>query len=101
MSKQTLTLLGFASKAGKLSFGMSAVLESIKKKKPKLILCCSDVSEKTRKEITYYGNKYNLPLKVLDEDMQTVSSAIGRNCGVLSVNDEGFAKSISSQEETK
>ena len=100
MSAKVLTLLGFASKAGKLSFGMNDSIASAKRGKAKLFVVSNDLSPKSLKEMTFYKTKYNLPLKVLDEDMQTVSSAVGRKCGIIAVLDAGFAKSISSQEET-
>lgn len=101
MSQKTLTLLGFASKAGKLSFGMSAATLSVKAKKAKLIVSAADVSAKSQKEVNYLANKYNLPVLFLSEDMTTLSSAVGKACGIISVNDRNFAQSISSQEETK
>lgn len=100
MSEKIMTLLGFASKAGKLSFGMSAAVDAVKAKKARLLIVSSDVSPKSLKEINFYGEKYDLPVKVLGEDMQRLSLAVGRKCGILSVNDEGFASSVSSQEET-
>ena len=46
-NSKALTLLGFASKAGKLSFGADAALKSLKEKKAKLIVAACDVSEKS------------------------------------------------------
>ncbi len=100
MSAKQLTLLGFAAKAGKLSFGFKEAVSSAEKGRAKLIIACRDVSEKSRKETAFFSNKYNIPHIVFEEDMQTVSSAVGRKCGVLSVNDRNFAQSILSQEET-
>ncbi len=96
MNSKTLTLLGFASKAGKLGFGMDAAVGSLKGKKAHLIVVADDVSEKSRKEITYYAAE-RVPIIVLDCDMQTLSKAVGRKCGIISVNDKGFALSICKQ----
>ena len=101
MSQKTLTLLGFAAKAGKLSFGSRAALAAAQSGKARLIIVSGSVSPKSQKEITFFADKYNLPVRVLSEDMQTVSSAVGKACGVLSVNDRNFADSIFLQEETK
>lgn len=100
MSQKILTLLGFASKAGRLSFGMNAAVSAINSRKAKLIVCAADVSKKSQKEITYFADKHNLPVKVISEDKSVLSSAVGKSCGMLSVNDQGFAQSILSQEET-
>lgn len=99
MSQKTLTLLGFASKAGKLSFGMSAAETAIKSGKAKLIISAGDISAKSQKEITYTANKYDIPVRVIGENIETLSSAVGRRCGIIAVNDLNFAQSISSQEE--
>ena len=94
MTDKTLTLLGFASKAGKLSYGMDMMLEAVKTKKAKLVLAAADLSAKTLKEIDFYTNKHKAECINLDCDMGTLSHAIGRKCGVISVNDNGFAEAI-------
>lgn len=100
MKEKTLTLLGFASKSGKLSFGAAAANTALKTKKAKLIVISADVSEKSKKEAVFYADKYNIPHITLDVDMQNLSAAVGNKCGVLSVNDIQFANSIL-REETK
>lgn len=95
MKNKILTLLGFAAKAGKLSFGFEATLWSVKTKKAKLVLVASDVSQKSRKEAEYFAGKYNVRITTLNGiDMKTVSDAVGRKCGIISVNDQGFTDAI-------
>ena len=95
MNSKILTLLGFCSKAGKMSYGMDASVESIKKGKASLIIAASDVSPKSLKETTFNAEKEKVKVTVLgDTDMQTLSHAIGRKCGILSVNDKGFAEAV-------
>ena len=90
-----LTLLGFASKAGKLSFGMDAACTALKKKQACLVVTAQDVSEKSRKEITFWARKSDIPVLTLDKcDMETLSHAVGRKGGIISVNDSGFAKAL-------
>ncbi len=91
MNDKVLTLLGFASKAGKLSYGFDAVRTSISQKKSKLVLYANDISPKSQKEILFYANKFNTQAVVLNDcNMATVSHAIGRKCGIVSVNDQSF-----------
>ncbi len=91
MNDKVLTLLGFASKAGKLSYGFDAVRTSISQKNSKLVLTASDISPKSQKEIVFYCNKFKIQEIVLnDYDMATISHAIGRKCGIVSVNDQSF-----------
>ena len=90
-----LTLLGFASKAVKLQFGMDASQNSLKKKQAKLIITAADVSEKSKKEILFYATGKNVPVITLpDCDMETLSKAVGKKAGIIAVNDEGFANAM-------
>lgn len=98
MTQKAKTLLGFAAKAGKLSYGMDAAVSSVKSKKSKLLICCSDLSPKSKKEIIYYSDKFDLPFMVLDETMQDMLKTVGKKCGILSVNDAGFRDSIIQEE---
>lgn len=92
MNSKVLTLLGFAAKAGKLGFGMDATVSSIKAKKARLIVVAANVSEKSQKEIKFFAGK--IPVVVLEAEKETLSHAVGKQCGILSVNDEGFKNSI-------
>ena len=95
MNNKVLTLLGFASKAGKLSFGMDMSLASLKSGKSYLIVCAFDVSDKSKKEISFHTQNKNVPFIILtDQDIDTVSKAVGRKCGIISVNDKSFADAI-------
>lgn len=92
MKNKLLTLLGFAAKSGNLSYGMDKAKESLAKRKAKLAVAACDVSEKSRKEIGFFCKKHNVELKVLEGfDILTVSDAVGRRCGILTINDSGFA----------
>ncbi len=95
MNNKILTLLGFASKAGKLSYGFDAVCTAISQSKSKLVLTANDISPKSQKEILFYCDKYKTQSVVLNEyDMATISHAIGHKCGIVSVNDSAFADGL-------
>ena len=96
LNSKVLALLGFASKAQKLSFGMNEAKVALDKGKSRLIVVACDVSEKSKKEIRFFS--HNKDVKVLtfeDISIKTVSDAVGRKCGIISVNDNGFADAIS------
>ena len=97
MNSKIFGLLGFASKAGKLAYGMANTLEAIKKGKSLLVIAAGDISPNSNKEISFFCNKYNVKLISLSENMEAMSSAIGRRCGIISVNNKGFADAISEQ----
>lgn len=90
-----LSLLGFASKAGKLSYGFDAVCSALSQKKSKLLLIANDISPKSKKEVLFFGEKFKTKAVVLnDYDMETVSHAVGRKCGIISVNDADFSSGL-------
>ena len=96
MNNKILTLLGFASKAGKLDFGMFKASEALKKNKSKLVVLACDLSEKSKKEILFFAHNKSVSVVTLEEvTIDTLSAAVGKKCGIISVNDEGFAASIS------
>lgn len=95
MNNKFLTLLGFATKAGKLSYGMNAAVSAVYSQKAELVLVCCDISDKSKKEIAYHCTKLGAEMKILgDYDIQAVSNAVGRKCGIISVNDSSFAEAV-------
>lgn len=95
MSDKILTLLGFAAKAGKLSYGFDAVCGALSQKKSELVLIANDVSPKSKKEVLFFSDKFKTQAIVLDDyNMQTISHAVGRKCGIISVNDTSFTNGI-------
>lgn len=94
MSSKAQTLLGFAAKAGKLGFGMDAAVNSLKKHKSHLIVIADDVSKKSGKEITFFADNSKVMVITLDFNMETLSHAVGRRCGIITVNDKGFAEAL-------
>lgn len=96
MTGKVLTLLGFARKSGNLEFGMDKARESIKKNKSKLIVCACDLSPKSQKEIAFFAHNKNINSIILENiTIEDLSAAVGRKCGIISVNDNGFANAIS------
>ena len=95
LNNKILTLLGFATKTGKLSFGFEAAVSSVKCGKSKLVITAYDISPKSKKEMKFYADKFNVKLIGLEGiDIRTISDAVGRKCGIISVNDSGFADAM-------
>lgn len=95
MKNKVLTLLGFAAKAGRLGFGMKATADALKSGKSKLVVMAEDVSPKSQKEVLFFSHNKKIPVKTLkDTTITDVSEAVGRKCGIISVNDIGFADAI-------
>ena len=95
MNDKTLTLLGFAAKANKLSYGFDSVCTSLSKGKSNLVLIAKDISQKSQKEAMFFAGKHNTQAIVLqDYDIDTVSHAVGKKCGIISVNDASFSRGL-------
>ena len=91
-----LSLLGLCRRAGKLSCGHDGAIGSVRGKSAKLCLLSSDSSERLRKEIEREANfeDRNIPVIILFSTMEDIRRATGLKSAVLSVNDEGFAKTV-------
>lgn len=98
MNDKTLSLLGIARRAGKISCGHDAAVQSIVKNSAKLCLCCENASERLKKEMKHsceYENK-NIPFFEMKYQTETLSKAIGTKAAVITIDDEGFAKRLCS-----
>lgn len=91
-----LSLLGMCRRAGKLSCGHDAAVGSVRSKSAKLCLLSSDASQRLIKEIEreagFEGRE--IPVKVLYSGMEEIGRATGFKSAVVTVNDEGFAKTM-------
>lgn len=93
MNDGTLTALGFARKAGKLSCGFCAASEAIKKKKSKLVVIACDISSKSEKEIRFAAAN-NVPVLRVSYSIEQLSAAVGKQAGIFSINDDRFVQSF-------
>ncbi len=91
-----LSLLGMCRRAGKLSCGHDAAVGSVRSKSAKLCLLSSDASQRLIKEIereaSFEGRE--IPVRVLYSGMEEIGRATGLKSAVVTVNDEGFAKTM-------
>ncbi len=91
-----LSLLGMCRRAKKLSCGHDAAVGSIRSKSARLCLLSSDSSQRLRKEIereaAFEGR--NIPVAILASTIDEIGWATGLKSAVLTVNDEGFAKTM-------
>ena len=91
-----LSLLGMCRRAKKLSCGHDAAIGSIRSKSAKLCLLSSDSSQRLRKETereaVFEGR--DIPVRMLASTADEIGWATGLRSAVLTVNDEGFAKTM-------
>ncbi len=93
---KTLSMLGLARRAGKLSMGHDMALQALLKNKAKLILFCSDVSPRLINELntTMEKHKINTAVVKTSYTMDEIYFSVGYRAGVMTVNDENFSKRI-------
>ncbi len=94
--KEIMGFLGLSRRAGKLSCGHDAVIESIVKDKAELIILSSDASERLKNEIRHaatYGDR-NIPVIETELLMQDFYQGIGKKSAVFSVTDKSFKEKL-------
>lgn len=95
MKDKVCTLLGFASKAGALKYGNAGSTEALRSRAAKCVFFADDISAKSRKEIIFYCEKYDVEWYELKGiDMERLSLAVGRKCGVTALTDNNFKNPI-------
>jgi ribosomal protein L7Ae-like RNA K-turn-binding protein len=94
MKTKILNLLGFAQRAGKVMSGEGIAESSIKKRKAKLVILGEDASERTKKELIFLADKFNVPLIEIGSKAE-LGLAIGKSPrAVVLIVDAHFAKAI-------
>ncbi len=94
MKNKVLTLLGFASKAGKIVTGNDTILFSLDKSKVKLVLISEDVNFKNIKKIYLRCKRYRIPIYEFSS-REELSQSIGKDNRVaIGICDKKFAAKI-------
>ncbi len=93
-NKKELSLLGLATKAGKVASGEFSTEKSVKTGKGFLVLVADDASQNTRKKFQNMCDFYEVPIYFIANKEE-----LGRFCGKefrasLAVQDENFAKAM-------
>ena len=93
-NNKVLSLLGLATKAGKVASGEFSTERSVKTGKGFLVLVADDASQNTRKKFQNMCDFYEVPIYFIANKEE-----LGRFCGKefrasLAVQDENFAKAM-------
>ena len=93
MNKKYLNLLGLANVAKGIVSG-ETLIKSIAANETKLVVA-NDASANTKKKITDKCHFYHVDYFIVDENIETISKAVGKNNRVaLGITNQGFAKKI-------
>jgi len=85
-------MLGLCMRAGRISAGHDAAKQSIRSGEAKLCVISGDASERLADEMrAMMGQK---PLIFTHYTMEDIGGAVGKRCGVLSVNDGNLAAKL-------
>lgn len=94
--EKTLSMLGLARRAGRLSMGHDMAEKALVSGKAKLLIFAVDSSERIYNEFEHLISKKNIKVKVqkLDITMNEIHFACGYKAGVITVDDMNFADRI-------
>ena len=96
-NKKIFSLLGLATKAGKLVSGEFATEKAVKSFTAKLVIVADDASDNTKKMFTNMCNFYEVPIYFLG-DKNELGHAIGKEFRAsLAITDEGFCRTVMKQ----
>ena len=91
---QVFKLLGLANRARKLTLGMTATLQSIRRGKLKLLIVATDCSENARSKIQFAAQQSQIIILNFGTKDE-LGRYLGRNeVGIIGVEDSGFANAL-------
>lgn len=98
-----LSTLGLCRKSGRLIHGFDPVCEELKNPKSKIsgVILASDVSDKTRKEMSFFCDKYSVKLSQCECTMDEIKTVLSKRTGVLAVLDEGLYTVLTGERKRK
>lgn len=94
MNNRFLSMLGISRKAGLASLGFDKAKDCIFKGTAKVVVVCSDISEKTLKELEFHARKAGVQIIQSRYSMFDISNAVGSKTGIVAVTDSGIAKKL-------
>lgn len=91
VNKNTLGIIGLATRAGKTAAGTNSAVEAIRAGKAKLVLIANDASENTRKLVSDKSLYYKVECLVCDAGSDELGRAMGkRSSAAVAITDPGF-----------
>lgn len=85
-------MLGFARRAGKVTFGFDACVKDMRDNKAKAVFLSNDASDRTSTKIKEECERLNVSSAVFPFDKEMLGRAIGRDgVAVAAVTDKSFA----------
>ena len=94
--KRLSGMLGFATRAGKITVGTDLVCRAMPSGKVKLVIISSEASDSTKKKLTVKSEFYGIKFLVLDIGTEELGRIVGRSfaTATVAVSEEMFACEI-------
>ena len=74
---RALSALGLARRAGKLNWGFDTAVEAMRSSACGVVILAADLSDKTKKNVRFEAEKYNVSVLEPAFTMEEISAAIG------------------------
>ena len=89
-------MLGFATRAGKITVGTDLVCRAMPSGKVKLVIISSEASDSTKKKLTVKSEFYGIKFLVADIGTEELGRIVGKtfSAAVVALMDEMFATEI-------
>lgn len=87
-------MIGIARRAGVLTAGFDSVVAGMKAGKVAAAFIAIDCSPKTKKEVRFFGGKYECKVVEIPLDMDTLKLVFGKRVGVMAISQEALADRI-------
>ena len=90
-NRRTFNLLGICLRAGRAVKGFDSAVEAAKNGTAHCILTAADSSERTKKEVGYYCERYGIKHFPTELSKFDIGRLCGKETGVIAVTDKGFS----------
>ncbi len=94
MNDRILSFLGICRRAGRLQIGAQPTVDSANAHNAELIIFANDFSRHSARPVLEAALKNNIKILTINRSKDELSPALGKLCGAVSVEDEGFAKKL-------
>lgn len=92
--EKALGLLTICRRAGRLTIGFDASMDSVRTGTAHAVVTAEDISAKTAKEALFISSKHGVPVLHGDILMEELFHCFGKTVGIMAVCDKGFAAKL-------
>ena len=93
-SDKVFRLLGLATRAGKIAFGSQSVIDTIFRKKAKLVIVAEDAADRTKNNIKRISEENDVPFRIYG-NIEKISKYIGKeNKAIVCIKDSNFSNEM-------